>query len=331
MTLTPFEHLQADEEKHVTHMIEIMRRKQEKDFTPGSTLRDAHAKHTGLLAATFTVEPALAPEFRVGLFAKPATFDAWVRFSNSNGVPQPDFVKDLRGCAIKLRDVPGERIPESDEQTTQDFVLMNIPTMPLGTVKLFHDVIYLSTEWSPLLFVAKMLVTGHKHLLKELQDGQVNPTSPADIRYWSTTPYLFGASRVVKYSLVPTSSYTSAMPAVLSDEYLGDNLQHHLARSEATFDFKVQLRGDETAMPIEDASVEWSEDQAPFVKVATLRIPRQQFRTPERAELAEALAFSPGHALVEHRPIGGINRGRLRIYREQSAFRQQRDRRPRMT
>jgi hypothetical protein len=327
--LTPFETLEPDEEKHVAHIIEIMRRKQEKDYAPGSTRRDAHSKHTGLLQACFTVEADLPLALRVGLFAEPRSFDAWVRFSNSNGTPQSDAVKDLRGCAIKVRDVPGPRIPESDEPTTQDFVLMSIPTMPLGTVKLFHDVIYLSTEWSPLLFVAKMLLTGHRHLLKELQAGHVNPTSPADIRYWSTTPYLFGTERAAKYSLVPTSAFKSSLPATLSGDYLSKTLQEHLAENDASFDFKVQLRSDSETMPIEDASVEWLEDRAPFVKVATLHIPKQQFRTTERDELSEALAFSPAHALVEHRPIGAVNRGRMRIYTEQASFRQRRDRRSR--
>ncbi len=330
MAQTRFESLEDGEAKYVTQIIKIMRRKQEKDFKPGSTLRDAHAKHTGLLEITFAVEPTLPPAFRVGLFAEPGTFKGWLRFSNSNGTAQPDSVKDVRGCAIKLRGVPGRRIPESDEPTTHDFVLVSMPTMPLGIVKLFRDAIYWNTEWSPLLFVAKMLVTGQKHVLDELTHGKINPTSPADIRYWSTTPYLFGSELAAKYSLTPTSTYKSFMPEIPFDDYLSENLQRDLAADDATFDFKVQLRTDSSTMPIEDAAVEWREDQAPFVKVATLRIPKQEFRTKERADLSEALAFSPGHALVEHRPIGAINRGRLRIYTEQSAFRHQRDHRRKM-
>jgi hypothetical protein len=323
--LTPFETPEADEEKNVGHIIEVMRRKLEKDYAPGSTRRDAHPKHTGVLQASFSVEGDLPPALRVGVFAEARSYDAWVRFSNASGSPQSDAVKDLRGCAIKLREVPGQRIAESDEPTTQDFLMVNIPTMPLGTVKLFHDAIHLGTEWSLLLFAAKMLLTGNAHVLKALQAAKTNPTSPADIRYWSTTPYLYGAGQAAKYSLVPTSSFKSRLPASLSDRYLSDNLQQHLAQGEASFDFKVQLPGDAANMPIEDAAVEWREDQAPFIKVATLRIPKQNFRTTERDELSEALTFSPAHALLEHRPIGAVNRARMRVYKEQSAFRQQRD------
>jgi len=134
--------------------------------------------------------------------------------------------------------------------------MVNLPTMPLGTVKLFHDAIYLATEWSLLLFAAKMLLTGQGLILKALQAAKTNPTSPADIRYWSTTPYLFGAGQAAKYSLVPTSAFKSRLPATLSDHYLSDNLQQHLSQGDASFDFKLQLRSDAAGMPIEDAGVE---------------------------------------------------------------------------
>ncbi|MFL6845480.1 MAG: catalase family protein [Allosphingosinicella sp.] len=329
--LTQFETLEPREEERTAHIIEVMRRMQLKRYPPGATLRDAHTRETAVLEAVFTVEPDLPEPLRVGLFAKPGRYDAWVRFSSSSDKAKSQAVKDLRGAAIKLRNVPGERIPESDEATTQDFVLMSTPTMPLGTVKLFHDAIYLITDWSQILFVAKMLLTGHLHTLLALFAANIDPTSPADIRYWSTTPYLFGPDRVVKYSLVPTSDYRSAKPEPLTATYLSDNLQDHLGQADATFDFMVQLRTDPATMPVEDAAVRWDEDDAPFAKVATLTIPRQNFRTAERDELSEALAFSPGHALVEHRPIGSVNRARLRVYREQSAFRQQRDSRRRVT
>lgn len=333
--LTRFETREPGEDWHAAHIIAVMRRMQERLYRPGATLRDAHTRHTALLEAEFTVAADLPPELAIGLFARPARYDAWVRFSNAHDQKQSDSIPDLRGCAIKLRDVPGERIPESDEPTSQDFVLMQTPTIPLGTVKLFHDAIHLVTEWSPLAFAAKMLLTGQARVLKQVDAVKVNPASPADIRYWSTTPYLLGPDRVVKYSLTPTSEYRSTMPERPGDTYLTDALAAHLAEAEASFDFQVQLRTDPAAMPVEDIAIRWSEDESdggsPFRTVATLRIPRQDFRTPERDALSEALAFSPGHALAEHRPIGALNRVRMRVYAEQAAWRQQRDGRERVT
>ena len=323
--LTKFETLEAGEDENVTRIIEILRAQQLKTYEPGNTLRDAHTKRIGLVEAEFTVEPDLPEALRVGLFAEPRRYGAWVRFSSASEKPRSDSVKDIRGAAIKVRDVAGERIAESDEPTTQDFLMVSAPTMPLGTVKLFKTAVALINQYSPLLFAALLIVTGRFGVLKTLGAMNINPTSPVDIRYWSTTPYLFGPDRAAKYSIRPTSAYVSTLPDKPGDSYLSDNLQQHLSQADATFDFLVQLRTDPETMPIENAAVEWSEEQAPFVKVATLRIPKQQFRTAERDAMAKALSFSPGHALVEHRPIGGVNRARMRVYREQADFRQKRD------
>jgi hypothetical protein len=142
-----------------------------------------------------------------------------------------------------------------------------------------------------------------------------------DIRYWSTTPYLYGTDHIVKYSLVPTSRIKSSLPPKLSDHYLTENMEKHLTGHEASFDFMIQVQKDPSRMPVEDAGVEWNEKESPFIKVATLRIPAQAFRTREREELAEDLSFSPAHSLIEHRPIGGVNRARVEIYRYLSEFR----------
>jgi hypothetical protein len=94
---------------------------------------------------------------------------------------------------------------------------------------------------------------------------------------------------------------------------------------EATFDFCVQFQ--RPGMPIEDAAQRWDEKKSPFVKVATLRLPRQKFRNQRRARQAEALSFSPAHALPAHAPLGGLNRARGKIYAALSRFRHQRDKR----
>ena len=313
---------EPDEEKLTASIERVLRKKMERDYDPDATRRDAHPKHLGLLKATFTVRDELPAHLRVGVFAQPRTYDAWVRSSNANGNAQSDAVKDLRGFAIKLLDVDGDKIPESDQPRTQDFVLLSIPTMPLGTVRLFHDAIYLGTEWSRLAFLAKMVVTGQVRVLKELATARANPTSPLEIRYWSTTPYQLGADQVVKYSLIPTSGTPTRRPQRLTETYLTDAMERRLATDTVTFDFAVQLR--KPGMAINDSAPRWSEQISPFVTVATLTIPSQVFRTAERDQLAEELSFSPAHARVEHRPTGSINRARMRIYRALSDFRHQR-------
>ena len=74
---------------------------------------------------------------------------------------------------------------------------------------------------------------------------------------------------------------------------------------------------------MEDTRTEWSEEEAPFYKVATITIPKQIFDTPEQNEFCENLSFTPWHALPEHRPLGSVNRMRKVIYGHISRMRRE--------
>jgi len=322
--LTSFETREPDEAANIAEMTDILRRKMALDYAEGGTRRDAHPKTVALLKGSFRIEPDLPKALKVGIFADPVSHDCWVRFSNSSGKIQSDAVKDARGVAIKLL-ATRARGKAADVPLGQDFVLLSSPVMPLGTVAMFRDAVYYTLESSPLLMAAKFFISGKAGALLGLLGLRISPNSLLDIRYWSTTPYLFGKGRAVKYSLLPTSSHRSRNSDANADDYLSDAMQAHLNSHPAEFDFCIQMHKD--GMPIEDAGAEWSEDESPFIKLATLRIPQQKFRSKERAELAEALSFSPGNAMPAHAPIGGLNRARIAIYTALSTFRHERDER----
>ena len=276
--ITKFEKVPADEELLIKDMEVILQEKMSKDYPAGLTKRDAHPKSLACLQAEFIVEPNIPSELKKGIFEFPQTYPAWIRISSASGKIESDKAKDLRGFAIKIMGVKGERFKtHNNEKETQDFLLLSNPTMPLGTVKLFHDAVYYSIKWSPLVFVARLVASGDFHIINELRKASQNQTSPLDIRYWSTTPYLCGTDLIVKYSLVPTSRIKSSLPPELTDHYLTENMEKHLAADEASFDFMIQVQKDPGRMPVEDAGVEWSEEESPFIKVATLRIPAQDF------------------------------------------------------
>ena len=324
MNSGPVEEREPNEAALVAEMIAILRRKMARDYAKGGTLRDAHPKTLGLLRGSFRIESNLPKSLRVGLFERPRSFACWVRFSNSSGKVQSDAVPDARGVAIKLL-APRGKGAAAGAELGQDFVLLNTPVMPLGTVALFRDAVYYTIESSPLLLAAKFALTGHARVLLGLLMLRGNPSSPLDIRYWSTTPFRFGPDRAVKYSLLPTSRHRSDKPETLGESYLSEAMQLHLDRHEASFDFCVQLQ--KPGMPIEDAGEEWDEGKSPFLKVATLHLPIQKFRNAKRAQQAEALSFSPAHALPAHAPLGGLNRARSKIYTALSKFRHKRDKR----
>ena len=205
----------------------------------------------------------------------------------------------------------------------QDFVLLNTPVMPLGTVALFRDAVYYAIESSPLLLAGNCCCAGAGVLLGLSRCAARRP------RRWTSAtgvPRRIGSARaggeVFAAAHLEASQPQAARPG---ESYLSEAMQAHLSSHVASFDFCVQLRKE--GMPIEDAGQRWDERGSPFVKVATLHIPRQTFRAPEREALAESLSFSPGHALPEHAPLGGLNRAREKIYAALSKFRHQRDKR----
>jgi hypothetical protein len=325
-SISKFEKVTVEEERLIKDMAFILQEKMAKDYSEGQIKRAAHPKNLACLQVQFIVEPNIPAILKMGIFASPETYPAWIRISSSSSKIQSDKIKDVRGFAIKIMGVKGERLKlQIEEKETQDFILMSYPIMPLGTVKLFHDALYYSIKWSPLVFFFRLVLSGNFHILNELRKARQNQTSPLDIRYWSTTPYLCGMDHIVKYSLVPISHLKSSLPPILTDHYLTENMEKHLAENEANFAFMMQVQKDPGRMPVEDAGVEWSEKESPFIRVATLRIPPQAFRTKDREELAENLSFSPAHSLIDHRPIGGINRARVEIYRYLSKFRHSRN------
>ncbi len=309
---------QVSEQAMINEMTTILQNKMAKDYQAGETKRDAHPKALGLLKAEFSVLEDIPKDLQTPVFQAGKTYNSLIRVSNASGSVQSDKEKDFRGFAIKLIGVEGKRF--ATETQTQDFLLMSNETMPLGTVPLFRDAVYYSIESNMALGGLKFLFTGNLGKLIALTKSK-NDTSPLDINYWSTTPYQFGKTQV-KYKLVPTSRIKSELPSPLTDSYLTDNMATHLRQEKATFDFYVQKFVDEDKTPIEDASIAWD---SPFIKVATLTIPKQKMNTPERFELAEQLSFSPANAVIEHQPLGGLNRARMAIYQSISNYRHQRN------
>ena len=83
---------------------------------------------------------------------------------------------------------------------------------------------------------------------------------------------------------------------------------------DACFTFTVQPQTDPVTMPVEDPTIVWDEIKAPFIEVATIRIPKQQFDSEAQQTFCENLSYTPWHALEEHRPVGQINEIRKAVY-----------------
>jgi hypothetical protein len=283
----------------------------------GTIRRFNQGRHAGCVEAEFTVLGTTAPEHRVGLFAKAHTYPAWIRFGSASS--QSDRERDVRGMSIKLSGVEGTNLTPGS--TTQDFVLNSHPVMVAANTRDFLELLKALEAGG--LSSALYFVT-HPKSARIGFEARRNPTCHLDIPYWSTTPYLFGKDRAVKYIAMPSSATKSALPARLTDDYLHDALKAHLLKTEATFDFLIQLQTDERTMPIEDATVEWKERDSPYIPVARIRIPTQDIDGANRPQRCEEVAFSPWNCLAEHQPLGSLNRARKEIYQAMADLRHQR-------
>ncbi|HYP58581.1 MAG TPA: catalase family protein, partial [Beijerinckia sp.] len=283
----------------------------------GHAYRDAHRKAHGCVQASFTVLGGLPPELAQGVFAEPKDYSAIIRYSNGSGASQDDRTGDGRGMAVKVLGVDGPKIlTEDPENSTQDFLMINYPVFFVR-----NALDYVGFERAQLRGNLGLLWWLGTHILHEgwiaTRISLIHFTNPLNSRYWSMTPSKL-ALKQMKFSAEPCAGSRFEPGVSNSKDLLRENLEAHLAKQSACFDFKVQVRTDPRNMPIEDATIEWSEKAAPFVPVARIVIPVQK---PVQGEACEVLSYTPWHTSPELRPLGGIQRVRKAVYQEISNLR----------
>ena len=284
----------------------------------GTQGRDVHVKMHGVMRAEFTVAGDLPPDLRVGLFAQPATYKAWVRFSNSANAVKPDGKGDIRGMAVKLMGVPGRKVLDGEaDGSTHDLILISAANFPSRTPGQFDALVaaVIGSLWDKLSYFLT-----HPGVAWMLFTTMVKHANVLQIRYFSAVPYGFGAL-AVKYVATPRVATPDAMPFNPAENFLREVAAAQLSKGEAVFDFAVQFQRDEASMPVEDPSRAWSLALSPPRKVASLRILQQKFDTPAIDSFGENLSFTPWHCLPEHRPLGAINRARKVVYETLSSWR----------
>ena len=295
-----------------------------KDYPEASTPqmpRDAHQKMHGCMKGTLEVASDLDEAYHVGVFAVGVkTRPVIARLSNSDAKPKPDSTPDARGFAIKMLDVDGDKvILDETHAKTHDFMFINAPTFFVRSLEEYVGVLR-AIEDGDVATAAWFATHPHarERLFAAFDDRIENPVTHT---YFSATPYNFGGVPA-KYRLRPcTPSAAPVPPKNPSPTYLRDAMATTVSTSEVCYHFAVQRQVDAIAQPVEDPTVEWDETAAPFVTVATLRFAAQDLQTPGRADACRKLSFTPWHALPEHRPLGAVNRARLRVYELISRFR----------
>ncbi|OYV20013.1 MAG: hypothetical protein CG438_695 [Methylococcaceae bacterium NSP1-1] len=147
----PFEHIQNPDQEadQIAEITDLTVKLLDKRYPPPKQiLRGVHPKSHGCVKATFTIDPDIAPEYQVGLFAEPGKqFDAFIRFSNAAAVVGPDTTEidpvtkkeveehGSRGMAIKVLDVGGEVLIDDNGAHNQDFLMINQPVFAFANTE----------------------------------------------------------------------------------------------------------------------------------------------------------------------------------------------------
>lgn len=311
------EKLYPDESIYADKIAAEIEKSIRKQYTAGNAKRDAHPKAHGCVKAEFHVLATVPSQLAKGIFVPNKTYPAWIRFSNGDGdATKADIKGDARGMAIKILDVAGNKLLEDENQaSTQDFIMINHPVFFANEPKSYLNLIT-DINGNLLQKATIPFALGFKGTKIALQTTSSKIPNPMQTRYFSMVPYQLGigADRLaVKYSARSCSNATDPIPSDPEHNYLRSALKNSLQKDDACMEFLVQPRTSND-MSVEDSMTEWKESKAPFYKVATIRIPKQEFDTPEQNKFCENLSFSPWHALAEHKPLGVTNRMRKVIY-----------------
>lgn len=304
-------------------------------------IRDAHAKNHGILRAELEIYSDLPEHLSQGIFKQPKKYPVIIRFSTAQGMIEPDKKSSQRGMAIKIIGVKGEKfLPEEKDALTQDFLLVNYPIIPTGTVKDYLDQQKRVEEYinTPELYQSvqnTMLVAGRKikNLLGKEEDPNDFGAPGSHIlgdRYFSMAALRFG-DYIAKISISPKSENVASLhdqemdQELIKDEpetFLTTLVKDFFRKQTAVYELSAQLCTDLEKMPVEDGSVQWMEVDSPYQPVAKLTILPQDTYSPARRVYGDdVLSFNPFHCLPEHRPLGNIMRVRKLAYETSSKYR----------
>ncbi|NQY26647.1 MAG: catalase family protein [Piscirickettsiaceae bacterium] len=279
--------------------------------------RGAHAKGHACVKAYFDINNDIDSQLQYGIFKTPGKrYKSWIRFSNgsSNMAKSDDGAKDSRGMAIKLLKV------ESSSNHTQEFLAHNSPAFFSVDLEDYNNLVESENK-------IKYFLSGYNPFNWRLRElSHVNdtlappPYSPIWDEYFSNTAYKLGPHNI-KFMMRSCSESLQTENDISDPDFLKNTLVKELSLDSACMQFLVQLQDVSKLMPIEDPSVLWKENDSPFIPVAKITIPAQQFDTPEQQQFCENLSFSPWNSLDAHRPIGALNRVRKIVYQASSDFR----------
>jgi hypothetical protein len=276
--------------------------------------RALHAKGSLGAEAEFEVLADVPADARHGMFDTPKKYPTLVRFSNGAPRKQSDKKPDVRGIAIKVIGVAGEKvIPGMENAVTQDFLAIRTPVTPVRNAEEFIKLV--RAAQTPALLPFKLIGSlGPKRALQVIKGalgGFKLPTATlAATTYYTALPSQLGPF-AIQYVVRPHDKHALAKKG----GELGEELAARLREAPVVYDLCVKFFTDENATPIEDASVEWKGELVPVARLTLLKQDIDSARGKTIADYIERAAFDPWHCRKDMKPLGNMMRARNHAYR----------------
>lgn len=293
-----------------------MKKRLKQKYGNGKPMRVFHTKSIGLVEADITVLENLNPRLRFGLFQEQKTYQAWIRFTNGSPGLTPDAKKSARGMAIKVMGIENGVFFDPNAKA-QDIILLSSRLFFPGPCRLQLWGVKAALGGLPekIFNALKLLFISPQKGSTFLRSRIITPNILEET-FHSCSPYAFGPKDKIKWAARPLKTINSTMPENPGGNFLRERLIEDLStgsRHQVAFELLVQFQEDKEKEPIEDSAVIW---RTSFHPVATITIPLQNPDTPERKQKDENMHFCPGHSLLAHAPLGGLNQIRSIVYKK---------------
>lgn len=300
-----------------------MQQRKSKQLGAGRAL---HRRGLLALRGELKVRSGLPPHLAHGLFAPPAeaaassAHEVWIRLSNGSADRQPDARPDVRGFSFKVRGVTGDGALGTPT-TVQDFALIHLEVFSFATSEAFVGLALAGSAGPAALL--KYVIKRHGLLGGFREAARLKRAFARPFHGFAVEPF-FSAAPIAcgpyaaKVRLLPSARATAADERAHREGWKAA-MARHLAAGPLRYQLQLQAFVNERDTPIEDPTVQWREEVAPFVTVADLEIPSQPLDGAEAEAFSaqvEQATFDPWSALAAHRPLGEIMRARKVTYYE---------------
>lgn len=279
----------------------------------------------GVIKGDITFDKDIPTDMRHGFFSNPgAKHPVYVRYSSDLADGRPDWMSTI-GIGIKIFNVPGKKVVSDDGAETADLLLQNVPFFFVDTARDMCEFTKASFEgWGDEWGQRNAPAT---NVLLDKMAKPIRSVLATDL--WSVVPFKLGNS-YCKYVLVPGTSTFAGEPDTSDPNFLGKELAGRLSKGDATLDIYIQQRPDPAKLgqayvdehfPLDRLTVAWDEDEAVPVKVATIRLPKQDVHASEQETYGDWLAFNIGRVPKENAPVGSIAEARMKVYQASANYR----------